>query len=172
VTSLNGGQPNFARSLVSSWAGTLYIYIFGYCMALQQRASAKLCGVVQGMELRNFRRGRHLYSSGWLSCWASAHIPFTQIHIVLLLQQASNIYTHRWSYWQTFYTILLLFPSSCFKSPPITHYSGKFTQHWLTNDYGFALPLTDAASTAWRYRHHVAIASKKTPLPVPCQLNT
>jgi len=26
--------------------------------------SAKVCGVVQGMELRNFRRGRHLYSLG------------------------------------------------------------------------------------------------------------
>ena len=35
-----------------------------YCTALQQRASAKLCGVVQGMELRNVRRGRHLFSAG------------------------------------------------------------------------------------------------------------
>jgi len=37
-----------------------------YCTVLQQRAFAKLCGVVglQGMELRNFRRGRHLYSTG------------------------------------------------------------------------------------------------------------
>ena len=32
------------------------------------------CGVVQGMELRNFRRGRHLYSAGRPSRWASAHI--------------------------------------------------------------------------------------------------
>jgi len=32
------------------------------CTALQQRVSAKLCGVVQGMELRNFGRGRHLYA--------------------------------------------------------------------------------------------------------------
>ena len=32
-----------------------------------QRASAKVCVVVQGMELRNFRRGRHLYSAGWPS---------------------------------------------------------------------------------------------------------
>jgi len=31
-----------------------------YCTALQQRASAKLCGMVQGMELQNFRRRRHL----------------------------------------------------------------------------------------------------------------
>ena len=36
--------------------------------------SEKICGVVQGMELRNFRRGRHLYSAGWPSRWASAHI--------------------------------------------------------------------------------------------------
>ena len=36
--------------------------------------SAKLCGVVQGMEWRNFCRGRHLYLAGRLSCWASAHI--------------------------------------------------------------------------------------------------
>jgi len=31
------------------------------------------CGVVQGIELRNFRRRRHLYSAGWPSRWASAH---------------------------------------------------------------------------------------------------
>ena len=29
---------------------------------------------VQGMELRNFRRGRHLYLAVWPSRWASAHI--------------------------------------------------------------------------------------------------
>ena len=45
-----------------------------YCTTLQQRASAKLCGVAQGMELRKFRRGRHLYSAGRPSRWASAHI--------------------------------------------------------------------------------------------------
>jgi len=39
-------------------------------------ASARLraCGVVQGMQLRNFRRGRHLYSAWRPSCWASTHI--------------------------------------------------------------------------------------------------
>jgi len=36
------------------------VYWQRYCAALQQRASAKLCGVVKGMELRNFRRRRHL----------------------------------------------------------------------------------------------------------------
>jgi len=37
-------------------------------------ASTDVCGVVQGMELRNFRRGRHIYSTGRPSRWASAHI--------------------------------------------------------------------------------------------------
>ena len=50
------------------------LYWQRYCTALQQRASAKLCGVVQGMELRNFRRWRHLYSARRPSRWASAHI--------------------------------------------------------------------------------------------------
>jgi len=36
--------------------------------------SAKLCGVVQGTELRNFCRGRHLYLAGRPWRWASAHI--------------------------------------------------------------------------------------------------
>jgi len=44
------------------------------CTALEQWPSAKLYGVVQGMELWNFRRGRHLCSAGWPSRWASAHI--------------------------------------------------------------------------------------------------
>ena len=40
----------------------------------EQRPSAKLCGVAQGMELRNFRRRCHLYSAGRPSRSASAHI--------------------------------------------------------------------------------------------------
>jgi len=47
-----------------------------YCTALQQWASAKPC-VVQGMELRKFRRG--CTSAGWLSLWALAHILVTAI---------------------------------------------------------------------------------------------
>ena len=77
ATSLTGSQPNFARCLAVSWAGTIYIHFRGllppdgifpgakftlrpslafsyiwqrFCTALQQRASAKHCGVVQGME--------------------------------------------------------------------------------------------------------------------------
>jgi len=37
-------------------------------------ALAKVCGVVQGMELRNFHRGRHLYLAGQSSHCASAQI--------------------------------------------------------------------------------------------------
>ena len=37
------------------------------CTALWQWVWAKLCGVVEGMELRNFRRGHHLYSAWRLS---------------------------------------------------------------------------------------------------------
>jgi len=50
------------------------LYWQRYCTALQQRASANLWGVVQGIELRNFRRGRHLYLAERPSRWASAHI--------------------------------------------------------------------------------------------------
>jgi len=55
-------------------SSAISLYWQHYCTALQQTASAKLCGVVQGMELQNFRKGRHLYSAGQPSCWASAHI--------------------------------------------------------------------------------------------------
>jgi len=50
------------------------LYWQRYCAALKQWPSAKLCGMVQGMELRNFHRRCHLYSTGRPPCWASAHI--------------------------------------------------------------------------------------------------
>jgi len=100
ATSLTGDQPNFAQCFAVLWSVKLYIHFRGllppdsfgrcridfmsksciliywqrYCMPLQQWASANLCGVVQGMELPNFCRGRHLYSAGRPSLWASAHI--------------------------------------------------------------------------------------------------
>ena len=43
-------------------------------MALEQRALAKICSVIKGMELRNFRIWRHLYWAGRSLRWASAHI--------------------------------------------------------------------------------------------------
>ena len=115
ATSLNGGQPNFARSLSVLWASTVCIhfrellpltefcqvqkslrpshacvlvYWQRYCTALQQRASANLCGMVQVMELRDFSRGRHLYSARRPSCWASAHI------IVLRLTCSAKTFTY------------------------------------------------------------------------------
>jgi len=99
ATSLTGGQPNFARWPSAGLVHCIYIlrgscpltefyqvqnslyvpnlvllYWQRYCTALQQQTSAKLCGVVQEMELRNFHRGRHLYSAGRPSRWALAHI--------------------------------------------------------------------------------------------------
>ena len=50
------------------------LYWQRYCTALQQRVSAELCGVVQGMELWNFCRGRHLYSAEQPSRCALTHI--------------------------------------------------------------------------------------------------
>ena len=42
-----------------------------YCTALQQWASAKLCGMVQGMELRNFRS---IYGTEWpIMCWCAVN---------------------------------------------------------------------------------------------------
>ena len=101
VTSLTGHQSNFARCLAVSCARTLYIHFRGLSCPLTEfrhvqnslcvqvlrspilaallhgspaEGSAKLCGVVQGTELRNFHRGRPLYSAGRPSRWASAHI--------------------------------------------------------------------------------------------------
>jgi len=113
-TSLSGGQPNFARCFAISWAGTIYSYIhfwgsypwrnYGRCKihfasmscillywqrcstVLEQRASAKLCGMVQGMELRNFRRGRHLYSARAYphSTWLWINTTLRQQHRLVL----------------------------------------------------------------------------------------
>ena len=49
------------------------LYRQGYCTALSSGRQPN-CVVVQGMELQNFRRGRHLYSAGRPSRWASVHI--------------------------------------------------------------------------------------------------
>jgi len=61
-------------SLLSWFKGLLTAWHISYCMALEEWASVKVCGMIQEMELRNFRRGRHLYSVGRPSRWASAHI--------------------------------------------------------------------------------------------------
>ena len=50
-------------------------------------------GVVQGMELQNFRRRRHLYSAGLPSRWASAHILVCQTFFSVPLQY--HLYLHK-----------------------------------------------------------------------------
>ena len=66
---------NFARCKIHSTSKScVFLHWQRYYTALQQPASAKLCGVEQGMEFHNFRRGRHLYSAGRPSRWASVHI--------------------------------------------------------------------------------------------------
>ena len=77
VYTFGGSCPwrNFARCKVHfSSKYCVLLYWQRYCTAVEQRPSAKLCGVVQGMELRNFRRGHQLYSAGRPSRWAPAHI--------------------------------------------------------------------------------------------------
>jgi len=65
---LQDAKLTLRPSLAFSYTGSVY------CTTLEQRASAKICGKLQGMELRNFRRGRHLYAAGRSSRWASSHI--------------------------------------------------------------------------------------------------
>ena len=111
ATSLTVGQPNFARSFAVSWAGIIYIarckihFTFKSCVLLhlqrncrahQQRASVKLCRMVQGMKLRNFRRGHHIYSAGRPSRW----------FMVALCNRADHLYFHHVS----FFFLLFLFP--------------------------------------------------------------
>jgi len=68
-------QRNFSTCKIHfASKSCVLLYWQRYCTALQQLSSAKQCGVVQGMELQNFRRGRHLYSAWRPSRWLSAHI--------------------------------------------------------------------------------------------------
>ena len=81
MNTLSGLLPrrNFARCKIHFTSKScVLLYWQRHYTALQQWASAKLCGMVQGMELPNFRTGHHLYSAAWPSRWASAHI----LHLV------------------------------------------------------------------------------------------
>jgi len=129
TTSLNGSQPNFALCLAIFWTATLYIrpihfqgalvpwwnfarckihfpskscvllYLQRYCTSLQQLASAKLSGVVQGMELRNFRRGCHLFdwaaSADILDCVSKKFPPFDGLLLCQILTDFQNFCTAR-----------------------------------------------------------------------------
>jgi len=96
-TSVNGGQPNFAQCLAVSWL-VHYIYIFWgscplteFCQVQYSLCVQAYIGSVTARYSRNvrqpnfaaFNRGRHLYSAGRPSCWASAHILVTIILLSL-----------------------------------------------------------------------------------------
>ena len=87
-------NQTYARCLAVSWAGRLYIYFSGLLslkgilpgakFTLRQSLALSYIGTravdvhepnlrvvgLQGTALRNFRRGRHLYSAGRPSRWA------------------------------------------------------------------------------------------------------
>jgi len=99
-----------AWCLAISWAATLYIHFreilpfvkilpgakftlrlslaflyIGSVTALHSSSGRQPnCGVVEGMELLNFRRGRHLYLAGWPSRWASAYIRLVMAALYVL----------------------------------------------------------------------------------------
>jgi len=90
--SLNGSQPNFARCLAVSWAGTSYIcfrgllpyngILPGAIFTLRPSLALSYIGSVTAQHSSSGRqpnfaalsRGRHLYSTGRPSCWALVHI--------------------------------------------------------------------------------------------------
>jgi len=110
-TSLNGGQPNFARCLAVSWAATLYIHFRGLlrhngvlpCAKFTFRPSltfsyigsftARHSSSGRQLNFAVFSRGRHLYLAGRPSRWTSAHILFLLSYkgIVLKSVSVSNI---------------------------------------------------------------------------------
>ena len=92
VTLFNASQPKFARRLAISWVYTLYIrlrgllprygILLGAKITLHPRLALFYIGNVTAQHLSSGRqpnfamwsRGRHLYSAGWPSRWALAHI--------------------------------------------------------------------------------------------------
>jgi len=91
-TSLNGGQPNFARCLAVSWADTLCMHFRGllHPNGILPRAKftfrpslafsyigsviARHSSSVRQPNFAALNRGRHLPSAGRPSRWASTHI--------------------------------------------------------------------------------------------------
>ena len=92
ATSHNGSQPNFARCLAISWAGTFYIHFRGLLprygilpgakfslhpsLALSNIGSVTAWHSSSGHQpnFATLSRGRHLYSAGQPSRWTLAHI--------------------------------------------------------------------------------------------------
>jgi len=111
VTSLTGGQPNFAQCLAVSWAATLYIHFWRllplmefcpmqnslYVQVLRSPILAALlhgtpaAGVSQTLQcgtrngITNFYRGRHLHSAGAITLGIGPHFSLTLnlTHLIL-----------------------------------------------------------------------------------------
>jgi len=93
---------NFVRCKINfASKSCVLLYWQHYCTALEQRPSTKLSGVVKAMELRNFRRGRHLYSAGRPLRWASAHI------LVLYVLILGHNFINLWNLALLYATILI-----------------------------------------------------------------
>jgi len=117
---------NFVRCKIHFTSKScVFRYWQRYCTALHQRASAKLCGVVQGMELRNFRRDRHLYSAGRPSRWASAHIL-----VMAALRSRCGHYI---------FVLFLLLSSVFFLVLSSPNLSGRILDVYHTSTHGVAL---------------------------------
>jgi len=114
-TSLTGGQPNFARCLPVSYAGTLYIHFGGGAFApwqnfvrckihftstVQVLRSPILAALLHGTPaagvsqtsrrgtrngITDFRKGRHLYSAERPPRWASAHILVYAVSVLVFV---------------------------------------------------------------------------------------
>ena len=72
---LSGAKLTLRPSLAFSYIGSIPVLTARHSSSGRQPN----CGVVRGMELRNFRRRRHLYLAGRPSRWASANILVVNI---------------------------------------------------------------------------------------------
>ena len=99
---------NFTRCKIHFMSKScILLYWQRYCTALQQWASAKLCGTVQG---------HHLYSAGRPSCWALAHIVVTLWFLWWLVRHNHSVLlqiTLRSSFALTIYVSVCLQMSEC-----------------------------------------------------------
>jgi len=101
-TSLTGGQP--VQTLHFTSKSCVLLYWQRYCTALQQRASAKLCGVVQGSGTRNLikelsQRASPIFGWAAITLGIGPHSSFITF-AVLLGKKVQN--DDGQSYWRFF----------------------------------------------------------------------
>jgi len=138
-------------TLRSTSKSCVILYWQRYYTTLEQRASAKICGMLQGMELQNFRRGRHLYSTGRLSRWALPHslvffcfyvwfpavatVSF-RVHVKLLIISYRIVsYRNRKTQWKTKWkreTTKMRRRRSLNAERPLNHFLLRYVQYYRT----------------------------------------